>query len=88
MYVASEVQERSNAPLPGQKLVTKVSKSRAIPPYVPGSTPGMAADKCIIRKIKIKVNRRFDVSNIKVEVVYANVKVVMRELSRYFILGA
>ena len=38
--------------------------------------------KYFIRKIKIKVNRRFDVSNIilKIEVVYANVKVVMREL--------
>ena len=36
----------------------------------------------IKRKIKITVNRRFDVSNItlKIEVVYANVKVVMREL--------
>ena len=35
-----------------------------------------------IRKIKIKVNRRFDVSNIilRIEVVYANVKVVTREL--------
>ena len=35
--------------------------------------------KHFIRKIKIKVNRRFDVSNIilKIEVVYANVKVVM-----------
>ena len=38
--------------------------------------------KQFIRKIKIKVNRRFDVSNtiLKIEVVYANVKVVMREL--------
>ena len=36
----------------------------------------------IIIKITIKVNRRFDVPNIilKIEVVYANVKVVMREL--------
>ena len=35
-----------------------------------------------LRKIKIMVNRRFDVSNIirKFEVVYANVKVVIREL--------
>ena len=35
-----------------------------------------------IRRIKIKVNRRFDVPNIilKIEVVYANVKAVMREL--------
>ena len=35
--------------------------------------------KHFIRKIKIKVNRRFDVSNIilKIEVVYANVKVVV-----------
>ena len=31
-----------------------------------------------VRKIKITVNRRFDVSNIilKIEVVYANVKVI------------
>ena len=38
--------------------------------------------KHFIRKIKIKVNRCFDVPNIilKIEVVYANVKVVMREL--------
>ena len=38
--------------------------------------------KYFIRKIKIKVNRRFDVSNIilKIEVVNAYVKVVMREL--------
>ena len=38
--------------------------------------------KHVIRKIRINVNRRFDVSNIilKIEVVYANVKVVMREL--------
>ena len=38
--------------------------------------------KRFIRKIKITVNRRFDVSNIilKIEIVYANVKVVMREL--------
>ena len=41
VYLASEVQERSNAPVPGQKLTTKVSKSRAIPPYVPGvNSPG------------------------------------------------
>ena len=35
-----------------------------------------------IRKIKIKVNRRFHVPNIilKIEVVYANVKVVVKEL--------
>ena len=35
-----------------------------------------------VRNIKIKVNRRFDVSNIilKIEVVYSNVKVVMREM--------
>ena len=38
--------------------------------------------QCVIRKIKITVNRRFDVSNIilKIEVVYASVKVVMREI--------
>ena len=36
----------------------------------------------VIRKIKITVNRHFDVSNIilKIEVVYANAKVIMREL--------
>ena len=35
--------------------------------------------KHVIRKIRINVNRRFDVSNIilKIEVVYANVKVVV-----------
>ena len=38
--------------------------------------------KHFTRKIKISVNRRFDVSNIilKIEVVYANVKVVKRGL--------
>ena len=39
MYLASEVQKRSNAPVQGQKLATKVSKSRAISPYVPGVNP-------------------------------------------------
>ena len=39
VYLASEVQKRSNAPVPSQKLATKVSKSRAIPPYVPGVNP-------------------------------------------------
>ena len=39
-----------NSPVPGQKLATKVSKSRAISPYVPGVNPGMAADKCIKAK--------------------------------------
>ena len=39
VYLASEVQKQSNAPVPGQKLATKVSKSRAIPPYVPGVNP-------------------------------------------------
>ena len=38
VYLPSEVQMRSNAPVPGRKLATKVSKSRAIPPYVPGVT--------------------------------------------------
>ena len=48
VYLAAVVQKRSNAPGLGRKLATKVSKSRAIPPYVPGVTPpGMAADKCI-----------------------------------------
>ena len=39
--------------------------------------------KHFIRKIEITVNRRFDVSNIilKIEVVYAYVKVVMTELN-------
>ena len=47
-YLASEVQKRSNSPVPSQKLGTKVSKSRAIPPYVPGvNPPGMTVDKCI-----------------------------------------
>ena len=41
VYLALEVQERSNAPVPGQKLATKVSKSRAIPLYVHGvNLPG------------------------------------------------
>ena len=39
VYLATEVQERSNAPVPSQKLATKVSKSRAVPPYVPGVNP-------------------------------------------------
>ena len=39
VYLASEVQKRSNVPVPGQKLATKVSKPRAIPPYVPGVNP-------------------------------------------------
>ena len=39
VYLAAVVQKRSNAPVLGQKLATKVSKSRAIPPYVPGVTP-------------------------------------------------
>ena len=39
VYLASESQKRSNAPVPGQKMVTKVSKSRAILPYVPGVNP-------------------------------------------------
>ena len=39
VYLASELQNRSNAPVPGQKLVTKVSKSRAILLYVPGVNP-------------------------------------------------
>ena len=50
VYLASEMQKRSNAPVPGQKLVTKVSRSRAIPPYVPVVSPlGMAAYKCITK---------------------------------------
>ena len=32
VYLALEVQKQSNAPVPGQKLATKVSKSRAMPP--------------------------------------------------------
>ena len=39
VYLASEVQKRLNAPVPGRKLGTKVSTSRAIPPYVPGINP-------------------------------------------------
>ena len=40
MYLTLEVQEQSNAPVPDQELVTKVSKSRAIPPLRPwGQTP-------------------------------------------------
>ena len=39
VYLAAVVQKRSNAPVLGQKLATKVSKSRAIPPYVSGVTP-------------------------------------------------
>ena len=39
VYLASEVQKRSNAPVPGQILATKVSKSGAIPPYVPRVNP-------------------------------------------------
>ena len=39
VYLASEVQKRSNAPVPGQTLATKASKSCAIPPYVPGVNP-------------------------------------------------
>ena len=38
-YLASEVQKRSNAPVPGKKLATKVNKSRDMPPYVPGVHP-------------------------------------------------
>ena len=48
VYLASEVQKQSNAPVTGKTLATKVSKSHAMPPYVPGvNPPGMAADKCI-----------------------------------------
>ena len=39
VYLASEVPEGSNAPVPSQKLATKVSKSRAIPLYVSGVNP-------------------------------------------------
>ena len=39
LYLASEVQTRSNAPVPGQNLATKVSKSHTIPPYVPVVNP-------------------------------------------------
>ena len=39
VYLALEVQERSNPPVLGQTLATKVSKSHAIPPYVPGVNP-------------------------------------------------
>ena len=39
VYLATAVHKRSNGPVPGQKLATKVSKSRAIPPYVPVVNP-------------------------------------------------
>ena len=39
VYLASEVQKRSNGPVPGQNLATKVRKSCAISPYVPGVNP-------------------------------------------------
>ena len=35
MYLASEVHERSNVPVPGQRLETKVGKSHTIIPYLP-----------------------------------------------------
>ena len=44
MYLALRVQKWFNAPVPGQKLAPKVSKS----PICPwGQPPGMAADKCL-----------------------------------------
>ena len=39
MYLASEEQKQSNATVPDQNLATKVSKSRAIPPYIPKVNP-------------------------------------------------
>ena len=59
--------------------------SKVPPPPRPPTPKKLKFNKavlCFIRKIKIKVNRRFDVPNIilKIEVVYAYVKVVMREL--------
>ena len=39
MYLASEVHERSNVPVPGQRLETKVGKSHTIPPYLPRVNP-------------------------------------------------
>ena len=39
VYLASEVQKRSNTQVLGQNLATKVSKSRIILPYVPGVNP-------------------------------------------------
>ena len=39
VFPAWEVQKRFNAPVLGQKVALKVSKSRAIPPYVPGVNP-------------------------------------------------
>ena len=44
---ATKVQKQSNPPIPGLKSTNKVDKSRAMPAYVPGVVPGMAADKCI-----------------------------------------
>ena len=48
VYLASRVKKWSNDLILGQKLAPKVSKSCAIPPYVPGvNPPGEGADKCI-----------------------------------------
>ena len=39
VYLASEVQKQSNAPVTGLTLSTVASKSRSIPLYVPGVSP-------------------------------------------------
>ena len=61
VYLASEVQKRSNVPVPGQKLATKVSKSRAIPPYVPGvNPPGWPLISALITvRSSISVSKRY-----------------------------
>ena len=64
VYLAAVVQKRSNAPVLGQKLATKVSKSRAIPPYVPGVTPpGWPLIGALKRRLKcrgLKLNGKRD----------------------------
>ena len=56
VYLASsEVQKRSNAPVQGQNWRQKSANPALFPRMSPGSTPGMAADKCINREIKFDV---------------------------------
>ena len=64
MFLALEVQERSNAPVPGQNLATKVSKSRAIPPYVPYVIRANKVRDDVARLAIIKVFRHFTVKKI------------------------
>ena len=57
---ASEVQKRSNTPVPGHTLATKVSKSRAIPPYVPGvNPPGWPLISALNLSSELKVRQIF-----------------------------